>query len=340
MKEIISTYQAVIEPVVDSTAWSKATKSISDRLQGIKSPLVTKKNLEANVKEAQKKLNWAKTDKGKAEAQLELDKANAALEKFSQSEEAAHLASARVVSGFSKAGVAVGGFTAAMAIAIKAAKTFADNSIGLGNKLISSNSIAVNSNVRGYMAKFGVSSTQASAMSSTLGITGYDISQVATWTDAQKKNYSKLMTMYQTSINNLDSAKLQKFTDSTQYFQAKIQEGQMKLQTKLMELFVNSNVDKILDHLTEGLDTIMNMLDSPIIQWGFDAIVTVLDWLTQFANAIATGISWLIGAPPQEAAETKLDNSVRTTTQTNNFYGVDANAVAEKLVYNSANAVG
>ena len=331
-RNIIATYQAVIKPTVDSEAWEKATKTIQSKLGAFTAAAKKRDALNEYVKTAQANLASAKSEDERKRYDIDLQDANKMLQEFNAAGGQTTAKFGDLINGFSKGTAAIGAFVKSVEVAYQAFTEIADAAIEFSNKNISGSSIKVDTETRGYMAKFGVSSTEAQAMSAALETTGYSLEDIAVWTDAQKEHYAELMQVYQDGLNSLDPGKLEKFNTATQDYQATMDSFMLKLDLGLNKILASSSpLPDLLDTVGHSMETITEILNSPLIQFGFDVIVGVLDAIAHIADFLLSGVNFLLGGG--STSTTTNNNQTSTVNQTNNFINPDMTAIANQLSY-------
>ena len=214
------------------------------------------------------------------------------------------------VGWISKASAAIGIFYAAMKKAITGAMELVDSQKELANKLNAMGSFG-SMGTRDLMARYGVSSNRAVAMSTTLNMMGLSESDIGRMTKAQRKTYNELIQYYEDGINRIDTNKLKDYYKTMEEYQIKQAKWKMDLQTTILKMVAESDgFKKLVGSLEKFFDSTIKFLNSPIIKWLFDTMAYFLSEVTD----IASGVLGIFGSSPSSSGSTVTNNS------TNNYY--------------------
>ena len=217
--------------------------------------------------------------------------------------------------GLSKSVLYIAGFVMAVKKAWEAAQQIAEEASEISNRFISQSSIFVDTDIRDMMAKFGISSEQAQAMSAASEALGIDLSDYSKLTAAQRRAFDELMSHYQQGIDSIDDEKLQRFNESVQEYQLTVVEFQMDLQLAVQKILTESSaVPELLDNIGDFMESITNIISSDAFQTAADIILGIINGILEFATAPLNFIGNLFGGGSSNTSTT-----TNNTTNNNNF---------------------
>lgn len=214
------------------------------------------------------------------------------------------------VGWISKASAAVGIFYTAIKKAITGAMELVDSQKELANKLNAMGSFG-SMGTRDLMARYGVSSNRAVAMSTTLNMMGLSESDIGRMTKAQRKTYNELIQYYEDGINRIDTNKLKEYYKTMEDYQTAQAKWKMDLQTTILKMVAESDgFKKLVGSVERFFDSTIKFLNSPVIKWLFDTMAYFLSEVTDLASSVVG----LFGSSPNSRGSNVTNNS------TNNYY--------------------
>lgn len=227
-----------------------------------------------------------------------------------------------------KGSVFLGLFSTAVQQAWEAAQDFADNMSETSNKFVSSSSIFFDTQIRDIQAKYGVSNTQAQAMSAAMDALGIDISDFAKLPEGTRNAYNELMRHYQEGIESIDTEKLDRFNKSTQEYQLAKVKFEMDLQLIWSKFLAESDaLPELLETISDGMESLTNILGSDAFQTGAEILFGIINGILEF---VTTPLNW-IGSLFGESSNNTTNNN--STTNNNNINvttsgGISSNQLA------------
>ena len=189
-----------------------------------------------------------------------------------------------------------------------------DKGSEIGNKFITSNSMFVDEDVKGKMARYGVGSKQAQSILAAQKQLGISDSDYATMTSGQRKAFDELMKHYQEGLDSIDTDKLDAFNEATQKYQMSIAKFNMDLELAFTKLFAESkSLPKLVDTFTDFLEGVTDILSSDAAQFAFDTFLEFLNTIIKILGAPLKLLNGLFGG-----GNTTNNNTTNNTT--NNYY--------------------
>ena len=192
----------------------------------------------------------------------------------------------------------------------------AENAANISNQFVSSKSMFVNKGTRNIMATFGINATGAQGIQAALSGAGMDISDLGIATAGQRKIFSRLYRTYMEGINSIDPEKLEAFNENVQEYQALRAEFDIKIQTAIMKVLTESGqLPRLLESLEKGLDAIIELISSPLVQFAFDTVINFLTAIIELGNTLTLGLAHIVNGGPSTT------NTWNNSSTTNYNYG-------------------
>lgn len=171
----------------------------------------------------------------------------------------------------------------------------AENAAKISNQFVSSKSMFVDKGTRNIMATFGINATGAQGIQAALSGAGMDISDLGIATAGQRKIFSRLYRTYMEGINSIDPEKLEAFNENVQEYQALRAEFDIKIQTAIMKVLAESGaLPRLLESLEKGLDAIIELISSPLVQFAFDTVINFLTAIIELGNTLTLGLAHIV----------------------------------------------
>lgn len=171
-------------------------------------------------------------------------------------------------------------------IASDQANKLAESAAKLSNRFVSQASVFVDEQTRNLMARYGATATQAQSMTSAAGVLNLNLSDYSRWTLGQRKAFDDLMRHYQEGIESIDTAKLERFNKTTQEYQLMQAKFRMDLELSMAKLLGESDaLPKLLNTLQQGMEGIVNILSSPIVQEAFELFTGIINGILKLVTA-------------------------------------------------------
>lgn len=212
-------------------------------------------------------------------------------------------------------------FYEAMKKAISGALDLVKKQTELSNKLNAMGAFG-NMGTRDFMARYGVSSTQANAMQSAMSLMGISESDLGRLNAAQKKAYDELVNYYQQKINSIDNRKLEEYYDTLEKFQMSYAKWKIDLQTTFLKYLAESDsFKKLTGSLERFFEKSIQFLENDTVQWFLDTFIEFLSSLVDFG-------SWFLGLFPGSGSTT-TNNTSNSSTNTFYIYGSDYSSNSE-----------
>lgn len=207
------------------------------------------------------------------------------------------------IAGISSAASAAMGVATIFIQVIKVAKEvydkaveIADKAAELGNTWVSSSSINPDETIRQYMMNFGASATQAKSIDAAFNAMGIQTSDLATLTEGQRDVLQQLIEKYDDALNSLDPDKVDRFTEATNRYQLTVMESRLKIQATMEKFLTQSDaIPKLLENVGDIAENIADILASPVVQFGMNAIMHILNGIVWFINQLTEAASLLFG---------------------------------------------
>ena len=153
----------------------------------------------------------------------------------------------------------------------------------------------VDRGTRNIMATFGINATGAQGIQAALSGAGMDISDLGIATAGQRKIFSRLYRTYMEGINSIDPEKLEAFNENVQEYQALRAEFDIKIQTAIMKVLAESGqLPRLLESLEKGLDAIIELISSPLVQFAFDTVINFLTAIIELGNTLTLGLAHIV----------------------------------------------
>lgn len=227
----------------------------------------------------------------------------------------------KFASGITAAYGSVMSFVEAMKKAINTSIEIANKAAEMSNKLNAFGAFGSMS-TRDMMARYGVTSTRANAMSSALAQMGLSESDIGRMTDKQRKVYDNLIQHFEDGINRIDSTKLKEYYETMEDFQLAQAKWKMDLQNTILKIFAESeSFKKLTGSLANFFEKTIEFLESPVVQWFFDVFIEFLSALVDFA-------SWVLGIFGGGSSSTTTNNN-NNSRNTYYIYGSDYSSNSE-----------
>ena len=192
----------------------------------------------------------------------------------------------------------------------------AENAAKISNQFVSSKSMFVDKGTRNIMATFGINATGAQGIQAALSGAGMDISDLGIATAGQRKIFSRLYHTYMEGINSIDPEKLEAFNENVQEYQALRAEFDIKIQTAIMKVLAESGaLPRLLESLEKGLDAIIELISSPLVQFAFDTVINFLTAIIELGNTLTLGLAHIVNGGPSTT------NTWNNSSTTNYNYG-------------------
>lgn len=192
----------------------------------------------------------------------------------------------------------------------------AENAANISNQFVSSKSMFVDKGTRNIMATFGINATGAQGIQAALSGAGMDISDLGIATAGQRKIFSRLYRTYMEGINSIDPEKLEAFNENVQEYQALRAEFDIKIQTAIMKVLTESGqLPRLLESLEKGLDAIIELISSPLVQFAFDTVINFLTAIIELGNTLTLGLAHIVNGGPSTT------NTWNNSSTTNYNYG-------------------
>lgn len=352
LRNTIGEYLYKLKPVVDTSAWNKATGDISkivskthikfedykDKLNELER---TKKDLaitEAKIKELQKlsksgnkvaadmiwnEDNGMMLQKTTLEGNIEkLETEASVMENLLDANEVTAIKNKEIMGKFSGAILGAGGqitaFIGTVKQSIEKAQEILDTATKYSNSLgIKGSSVFYSSEQRDLMTRYGMSSSQAAGSSAVTEVLGFDLSTYGTWTKGQKDAYKELMGVYQKGINSIDTDKLEDYYDMMQEYQLSVSKYKIELQTSITKLFAESEaLKRLMGSVERFMDNTVEFLDTPAVQWFFDTFIDFLAGIVDIASGAMDLLTWGKGS-------SKTPSKVNNVNSNYYIYGSD-----------------
>ena len=174
----------------------------------------------------------------------------------------------------------------------------------------------VDKGTRNIMATFGINAAGAQGIQAALSGTGMDISDLGIATAGQRKIFSRLYRTYMEGINSIDPEKLEAFNENVQEYQALRAEFDIKIQTAIMKVLSESGqLPRLLESLEKGLDAIIELISSPLVQFAFDTVINFLTAIIELGNTLTLGLAHIVNGGPSTT------NTWNNSSTTNYNYG-------------------
>lgn len=171
----------------------------------------------------------------------------------------------------------------------------AENAAKISNQFVSSKSMFVDKGTRNIMATFGINATGAQGIQAALSGSGMDISDLGIATAGQRKIFNRLYRTYMEGINSIDPEKLEAFNENVQEYQALRAEFDIKIQTAIMKVLAESGqLPRLLESLEKGLDAIIELISSPLVQFAFDTVINFLTAIIELGNTLTLGLAHIV----------------------------------------------
>lgn len=262
--------------------------------------------LEGDLRTLIEKLNLQKADLMSSSQMVEmpskLSKISGGLSKFASSMTAAY-------------GSAMA-FVETMKKAINSSLELANKAAGMANKLNAFGGFGSMS-TRDVMARYGISATQANAMTAALNQMGLSESDIGRMTERQRKVYDNLIQHFQDGINRIDSRKLDEYYKTMEEFQLAQAQWKMDLQNTVLKIFAESDsFKKLTGSLANFFEKSIQFLESPVVQWFFDVFINFLSSLVDFA-------SWFLGLVGVGGNQNNTTNNNNNSRNNYYIYGSD-----------------
>lgn len=171
----------------------------------------------------------------------------------------------------------------------------AENAAKISNQFVSSKSMFVDKGTRNIMATFGINAAGAQGIQAALSGSGMDISDLGIATAGQRKIFNRLYRTYMEGINSIDPEKLEAFNENVQEYQALRAEFDIKIQTAIMKVLAESDaLPRLLESLEKGLDAIIELISSPLVQFAFDTVINFLTAIIELGNTLTLGLAHIV----------------------------------------------
>lgn len=201
-------------------------------------------------------------------------------------------------------------------VLVDIAEQIVDKAKNMSNKLNTTGAFA-DMSVRDMQTRYGVSATRATAMSIALNQLGLSETDIGRMNNAQRKAYDELIAHYEKGISKIDVDKLDEYHKSMEEFQMATAKWKIDLQTSIMKILAESGaLKKLTGSLSQFFEKLVNLLESPAVQWFFDGFIAFLEGIVDLATKIIDAAGWLIGAP----STSTTNNTTNNTQSTNNVY--------------------
>lgn len=207
-------------------------------------------------------------------------------------------------------------FVETMKKAINSSLELANKAAGMANKLNAFGGFG-SMGTRDVMARYGISATQANAMTAALNQMGLSESDIGRMTERQRKVYDNLIQHFQDGINRIDSRKLDEYYKTMEEFQLAQAQWKMDLQNTVLKIFAESDsFKKLTGSLANFFEKSIQFLESPVVQWFFDVFINFLSSLVDFA-------SWFLGLVGVGGNQNNTTNNNNNSRNNYYIYGSD-----------------
>lgn len=224
----------------------------------------------------------------------------------------------QMMSGFASKISAVSGSLTAFYSTLKKAITgsmeLVEKQAEVANKLNATGAFG-NMSTRDMMARYGVNSTRANAMSSALSMMGLSESDIGRMNSAQKKMYDELIDYYEQGMNKIDSTKLKEYYAILDEYQEKQAKWKIDLQTTILKMFSESeSFNKLTGSLENFFEKSIEFLELDAVQWFFDTFI-------EFLSSIVDTASSILGFFGSGSSSGTTNNTSNQSTNTYYIYG-------------------
>ena len=324
-------YVFSLVPKVDSAALKKAEATMGSSVKALaakyNAELKRTEAVKASIEEREKKLKVL-SDKQKQGplTKKQTDEYNRLLKELSVLEGQKNIVApkgAKLAADITKlsgkiSGVAtqIGSLIEVIRWANEIGQKIAENAAKISNQFVSSKSMFVDKGTRNIMATFGVNAAGAQGIQAALSGSGMDISDLGIATAGQRKLFSRLYSTYMEGINSIDPEKLEAFNENVQEYQALRAEFDIKIQTAIMKVLAESeSLPRLLEALEKGLDAIIELISSPLVQFAFDTVINFLTAIIELGNTLTSGLARIFGG------NSSTTNTWNNSSTTNYNYG-------------------
>ena len=350
--KILGSYLYELKPYINTSDWRKASGEIDKALKSSKISYDEwgnkKKEYAATVKEAERvksqleiikqqiknttneaelavlrRLRGAAPDEEHEGTGLEGD-LRTLIEKLNL-QKADLMSSSQMVGILSKISGGLSKFASSMAAAYGSAMTFvetmkkainsslelANKAAGMANKLNAFGGFG-SMGTRDVMARYGISATQANAMTAALNQMGLSESDIGRMTESQRRVYDNLIQHFQEGVDRIDSRKLDEYYKTMEEFQLAQAQWKMDIQNTILKIFAESDsFRRLTGSLVNFFERSIQFLESPAVQWFFDVFIEFLSSLVDFA-------SWFLGSFGTGGNQNNTTNN--NNNSRNNYY--------------------
>lgn len=174
--------------------------------------------------------------------------------------------------------------------------------------------------IRGYMTRYGMSSTQAMGFANTLDAMGLSESDIGNMTADQRRVFNELQSYWGNLMGTMDPDKVKKFTKTMEQYQLIQAKFNMGMQAVVMKLITNSpKFEQFMGKLENLMDSTLNFLGSDLVQSVFNGLI---DFLSQVATWLSNIMNTLSKIPFLSSGTSTTTNNT-TTNNSINVYGSD-----------------
>ena len=90
----------------------------------------------------------------------------------------------------------------------------------------------------------------------------------------------------------------------------------IKIQTAIMKVLAEStSLPRLLESLEKGLDAIIELISSPLVQFAFDTVINFLTAIIELGNTLTLGLAHIVNGGPSTT------NTWNNSSTTNYNYG-------------------
>lgn len=191
-----------------------------------------------------------------------------------------------------------------------------------------------NKTIRGYMTRYGMTSSQAMGFANTLDALNMDESDIGNMTPAQRKSFNELQSYWSKLMGTMDADKVKKFSKTMEQYQMIQAKFNMGLQATVMKLITNSpSFERFMGKIEHLMDETLDFLGSDLVQGVFDGLI---DFLTTVVSLLDKAMQFISKIPGFGSSVSNTTNNNTTTNNTYTVYGFDSysqNETARQISY-------